>query len=83
MPLPEDTTDARSGLFGGLESFFLDPTVNTSFILVPGETPRFLLPSRRLSFLSPSLEAIVAALSGARFADDDGVLPFTGSVAAF
>lgn len=61
FPLPEDITDARSGLFGGLESFFLDPTVNTSFILAPGETPRLLLPSLVLRVLPPSLVSIVGA----------------------
>lgn len=83
FPLPEDISDGRSGLFGGLESFFLDPTVNTSFILVPGETPRVLLPSLVLRVLPPSLESIVAAWFGARFVVEDVVLPVTGSVADF
>jgi len=62
FPLLSEATDARSGLFGGLEFFFLGPIEKTSLILAPGEMPLFLLPSAAaLRDLPPSLGSIVAA----------------------
>lgn len=48
FPLPVETTDARSGLVGGLSAFFLDPDLNTSLMRAPGEIPR---PSDSVSFV--------------------------------
>lgn len=42
FPFVSESADTRSGLFGGLEFFFLE---KTSLIFAPGETPRLLLPS--------------------------------------
>lgn len=64
-------------------SFLREPTVKTSFILAPGETPRLLLPSDVLSDLPPSLESIVAACWGARFEDRDVALVVVGRVYDF
>ena len=41
-PLPSMLIFDLLGLFGGLLPFLRDPTVNTSLILAPGETPRLL-----------------------------------------
>lgn len=78
-----DFADARSGLFGGLMSFLLDPIVKTSLILAPGETPRLLLPSTALRDLPPSLVSIVAACWGARSEAEDCVLSVGGKVLDF
>lgn len=64
-------------------SFLREPTVKTSFILAPGETPRLLLPFDVLFDLPPSLVSIVAAWWGARFKDEDVVLVVTGRVYDF
>ncbi len=47
VPLSDDFTDARSGLFGGLTGFFRDAGVKTSLIFAPGDIPR---PFREVSF---------------------------------
>lgn len=75
-----DSTNPRSGLFGGLTSFFWGPMVKTSLILAPGETPRLLLPSAALRDLPPSLLSIVAACWGARSEVRDCVLAVAGKV---
>lgn len=75
-----DSTNPRSGLFGGLTSFFWGPMVKTSLILALGETPRLLLPSAALRDLPPSLLSIVAACWGARSEVRDCVLAVAGKV---
>ena len=83
IPLLDSFMDALSGLFGGLAPFLLEPTVKTSLILAPGETPRLLLSSAILRDLSLLLGSIVAACLGARFEDKDKALVDAGNVVDF
>lgn len=85
FPLLDGFMDARSGLRGGL-SFFRDPDVKTSLILVPGDIPRPVFEaadSARLSNGSLCRESNVVACCGARFVPVGRLLFAMGNVVDF
>lgn len=84
FPLLEDFAETLSGLVLGLEPFFLKDGMNTSFILVAGETSRDPLPpaSAESDCNSPCDVSIVAACRGARFVSSDVLLAVIGKVVA-
>ena len=84
LPLLEDFIEALSGLVLGLVPFFLKDGVNTSFILVAGETSRDPLPpaSAESNCDSTCDDSNVAACRGARLVSRDVLLAVTGKVVA-
>lgn len=84
FPLPEDFIEARSGLVFGLVPFFLNDGMNTSFILVAGETSRDPPPpaSVESSCELPCEGSNVAACRGARLVSSDVLLAVIGKVVA-
>lgn len=84
FPLLEDFTEALSGLVFGLVPFLLKDGVNTSFILVAGETSRdpFSPASAESNCDSPCGGSNVVACRGARFVSSDVLLEVIGKVVA-
>lgn len=84
FPVPEDFVEARSGLVFGLGPFFLKDGINTSFILVAGETSRDPPPlaSAGSTCESPCGDSNVAAYRGARLVSSDVLLAVIGKVVA-
>ena len=82
FPVFEDFTEALSGLVFGLVPFLLKDGVNTSFILVAGETSRDRFPpaSAESNCDSPCGGSNVAACRGARFVSSDVLLEVIGKV---
>lgn len=86
FPLPEDLTEARSGLEDGLPSAFRDPVANTFLILAPGEIPRRFFEAicpGALRDCSLCCESTVDACRGARSDNSVDVLCSMGNVVDF
>lgn len=84
FPVLGDFIEARSGLVFGLAPFFLKDGINTSFILVAGETSLDPPPpaSPESSCESPCDGSEVAAYRGARLVSSDVLLAVIGKVVA-